>query len=111
MAAIKFTEQTGDGFDDKRIGVTNEETFSIPKLRGEPKFGKTAGNQIFVRAKFRRGRRQFFGTIHKQGQTILAILERAETNCEVRLFFSKRHGAAGNLFRRTWVFARQRRLA
>ena len=35
LAAVKFAEQTGHGLDDERVGVADEETLSVLKLRGQ----------------------------------------------------------------------------
>ena len=35
-AAVKFTEQAGDGFDHERIRVAIEETAAIAELRHKP---------------------------------------------------------------------------
>ena len=36
VSAIKFAQQTRNGFDDKRIGIADEEAGATSKLRHKP---------------------------------------------------------------------------
>ena len=97
VAAIKFTEQAGDGLDDERIGVAIEETFAGAALRNKPEFGQAAGNQVVVHAQFRRGRRAFLRLLNEERKAVLTVLQGGQLRGELKLFFREVHGAENGL--------------
>ena len=111
LAAVKFTEQSGDGLHDERIRIANEKIFSVPALRDKPKFGEAAGNQIFLHAQFWRERRNFFGAFNEERETVLSVFQGGQFGGELLLLFREGHGAESFLFSsrwRFWAFSRRR---
>ena len=73
LAAVKFAEQAGDGFDDERIRIAVKKTFFSADVRDEPKFSEATGNQIFFNAQFRRERGTCFDFFNEKRKPILSV--------------------------------------
>ena len=93
VAAVKIAEQTGDGFDDERIGIAVKKTSAIAKICDKPKLGEAAGNQVCVPAQIRCGQGAFSGLVNEQREPVLAVFQNGKLRREFNLFFREVHGA------------------
>jgi hypothetical protein len=106
VAAVKIAEQAGDSFDNKRIRIAIKATLFISGFCDEPKFGETAGNQIFFDAQFWRERRTFFCFFNEKREPILTVFQSTKLRGDFSLFFREVHGAELFLIGLAWRFFR-----